>query len=226
MTLEVVAFAAGCLLIITAIVGGGLEIKEIKMPRVGAAGRVACTCVGLFFLALGLGIAENNRALTVDASTVAQTLTQSGPAAQAQPQASAEPAVQEPPATEARFAEPEPEAPSFGGMQAQGRISWIIDGAQYTGDLYLQGTQGMLRVQFPVEGGVAQVDQDLVLEEQDGRFFYQGTNPRYSADQTPTGEGYRPDRLRLAEVQANAWSVTEACDADRCVAAAMEWNGQ
>ena len=61
MTLEVISFIIGGLLIATAVVGGGFEIKEIRMPKVGAGARTGALVVGLLFILMGLGIWETNQ---------------------------------------------------------------------------------------------------------------------------------------------------------------------
>ena len=58
MTRKLTSVAIGGLPIATAIVGGGFEIKEIKMPRVGPGARTGALVVGTLFILMGLGIWE------------------------------------------------------------------------------------------------------------------------------------------------------------------------
>jgi hypothetical protein len=54
MTPELLAFFFGILLLFVAIVGGGFEMRELKVPRVGKIARIASAVAGVFFLAIGL----------------------------------------------------------------------------------------------------------------------------------------------------------------------------
>lgn len=56
MTTGVLTLALGALLILVAILGGGFEIKELKVPKVGRLARTMSAFAGLFFICLGLGI--------------------------------------------------------------------------------------------------------------------------------------------------------------------------
>jgi hypothetical protein len=53
MNVNVLAFVFGALLLFVAIVGGGFELRELKVPRVGWAPRVVALVVGVLFIALG-----------------------------------------------------------------------------------------------------------------------------------------------------------------------------
>jgi PAN domain len=54
MTLQTMSFIFGAILLAVAILGGGFEIKEIKVSKVTRAGRVSAGIVGLSFIGLGL----------------------------------------------------------------------------------------------------------------------------------------------------------------------------
>jgi PAN domain len=54
MTLQTMSFIFGAILLAVAILGGGFEVKEIKVSKVTMAGRVSAGIVGLFFIGLGL----------------------------------------------------------------------------------------------------------------------------------------------------------------------------
>jgi hypothetical protein len=54
MTLQTMSFIFGAILLAVAILGGGFEIKEVKVSKVTMAGRVSAGIVGLFFIGLGL----------------------------------------------------------------------------------------------------------------------------------------------------------------------------
>jgi hypothetical protein len=67
MSLEVMSFLFGALLILTAVLGGGFEVRELKVPQVGLAPRGLALVVGLLFVSLGIGIGEPLEPERVDA---------------------------------------------------------------------------------------------------------------------------------------------------------------
>ena len=56
MSLETMAFILGGLLIAASVFGGGLEIKELKMPQIGTVQRAVAAVAGMAFVALALAI--------------------------------------------------------------------------------------------------------------------------------------------------------------------------
>ena len=56
MSIETIAFVFGVLLLSVGILGGGFELKELKVPRVGGLPRAFAGVLGLVFVALGIGI--------------------------------------------------------------------------------------------------------------------------------------------------------------------------
>src|SRR5262245_53541328 len=56
MTLDTMAFVLGVLLIATGVLGGGLEVKELKLPRISGTARLGSAIVGLALVVLGLSI--------------------------------------------------------------------------------------------------------------------------------------------------------------------------
>lgn len=56
MKLSLVAFLFGVILLATAILGGGFELKELKMPKVGWVARLISAFVGTFFIVVGIGM--------------------------------------------------------------------------------------------------------------------------------------------------------------------------
>lgn len=56
MTPNIVISGLGAILLLVGIVGGGFEIKEFKIPRVGTAPRVLAAIAGVVFLLLGIGL--------------------------------------------------------------------------------------------------------------------------------------------------------------------------
>ncbi len=53
MTLQAMSFIFGAILLAVAILGGGFEIKEIKVSQVTMGARISAGIVGLFFIGLG-----------------------------------------------------------------------------------------------------------------------------------------------------------------------------
>jgi hypothetical protein len=53
MSIELLAFVFGILLLFVAIVGGGFELRELKVPRVGKVARVVSALLGVLFLMVG-----------------------------------------------------------------------------------------------------------------------------------------------------------------------------
>jgi hypothetical protein len=54
MSLEVMAFILGGLLVGAGIFGGGLEIKELKLPQIAGFARAASLTIGAAFIALAI----------------------------------------------------------------------------------------------------------------------------------------------------------------------------
>jgi len=58
MTIPILLLLFGGGLLLIAIVGGGLEIREIKIPKVGSGPRILSGLLGALFLILGMSIPE------------------------------------------------------------------------------------------------------------------------------------------------------------------------
>jgi hypothetical protein len=54
VNVPIVAFAFGGILLLVGVLGGGFEIKELKVPKVGAGVRVLSTIVGVLFVCLAM----------------------------------------------------------------------------------------------------------------------------------------------------------------------------
>jgi hypothetical protein len=52
--LDVISFIVGAALLIVALIGGGLKIKEIEVPKASSVGRVFIALGGIAFLSIGL----------------------------------------------------------------------------------------------------------------------------------------------------------------------------
>ena len=55
MNIQIAAFAFGGLLLFIGVVGGGFEVKELKVPKVGTGVRVLSVVIGVLFIGLGFG---------------------------------------------------------------------------------------------------------------------------------------------------------------------------
>jgi hypothetical protein len=58
----------GGLLLLIAIVGGGIEIRELKIPKVERIPRVICAVAGAFFLHFGMSGSDDSRVIAQDGS--------------------------------------------------------------------------------------------------------------------------------------------------------------
>lgn len=54
--MDAIAFLAGVILIVAGLLGGGVELKEVKLPKVAGFVRVVAVVFGLGFIVLGLGL--------------------------------------------------------------------------------------------------------------------------------------------------------------------------
>jgi hypothetical protein len=54
MTLQTLSFLFGALLLLVGILGGGFEIKEVKIPQIPGVGRWIASFVGLIFVVVAL----------------------------------------------------------------------------------------------------------------------------------------------------------------------------
>lgn len=60
--MELVVLALGALLLLTGIVGGGFELREIKIPQVGRVARVLSTTAGVALILMGIGMVTTSTA--------------------------------------------------------------------------------------------------------------------------------------------------------------------
>jgi hypothetical protein len=228
MSIEVISFLIGGILIATSIVGGGFEIKEIKMPRVGAGARVVSLVVGSGFLVLGLSMwSMSNPQLLADQAPAAALMAGARTGSPSAPRAESRAREAEPREVRAEAAVPvpeqaewaQPEAPSvFTGFNGGAQITWTAEGVTYYGAANFNGTRGILRVSYfhPLTETQMQVDQDLVLREQEGVPWYLGENPRESASQAALDESrYLPDNFRVV-VGSQGWTMDQTCSNGTC----------
>jgi hypothetical protein len=232
MTIEVVAFIIGGILIGTAIVGGGFEIKEIKMPRVGAGVRIVSLVVGSGFLMLSMGIwSLNNPQLLVD-NVPTNALRADAQTTSVAPEegSSRSRSVESPQPSQAAEEQPvwesaAPAAPQFTGFSGQNQVIWKAEGVSYYGAASFNGSGGFLRVAYvdPLTQTEQQVDQDLVLQEHEGIFWYVGANPRNAYTQQMLGETeYTQDNLRVVQDGQGGWTIDQVCGAGICASVLLQ----
>ena len=62
MSIDAVAFAFGAILLLIGILGGGFELRELRIPTVSKPIRIISVVVGVFMLLLGIGIHPDSSA--------------------------------------------------------------------------------------------------------------------------------------------------------------------
>ena len=218
MTLEVLSFSVGAVMVGIAVVGGGIELRELRVPQVGTAARCGAFCIGLLFIFMGIGLSEAQRPQPVPSPGIVppqgQALVSPGqvPAQPSVPSGStAVPVVEVPP-------QPQP-SPPFAGLNGRARLSWMIVGVAYEAIIETHGEYGAVRVTFtdPQTGLQKVIDQNLALRQDAGVIYYEGSNPRTAATQQPDPT-YSPDLFRVVQLQVNHWTISEICDLQRLCA--------
>ncbi|HEU0013472.1 MAG TPA: hypothetical protein VFQ45_07295 [Longimicrobium sp.] len=218
MSLPVVSFLFGILLIATAVLGGGFEIKEIKIPKVGAVGRTAALLIGAVFV--GIGLQNPNEKVPLQGAerdtSAANHLV--GPGAPRRGDSirrdGAQPAQPEPAPPAPRLVDQEEEAAApwlgFRGLHGSARLTWTTN-ANYVADLTTNGEQGTAHVTYvDGYGSTIRVLQDLRLLQSGDLIYYAGSNPR----DPNTGQAvsdYYPDNFRVEQVDGG-WTFTQTCD--------------
>jgi hypothetical protein len=75
MSAETVMLILGGLLVLTGILGGGFEVKEIKIPRIGTGSRVLAAVAGIVFMSWGVGLANSAHPSALTGSETPVTVT-------------------------------------------------------------------------------------------------------------------------------------------------------
>lgn len=224
MTIEVVAFIIGGILIGTAIVGGGFEIKEIKMPRVGAGVRIVSLVVGSGFILLAMGIwGVNNPNLianTPATSALAPEPQGQAPSAEVGDESDVDAVDPRSAVNPQPVVQSDPQVPAeagFGGFTGDSYLSWEIQGVPVSASARFAGMGGMIRIawQDPATGVREEILQDLALvQDRNGTIFYQGANPRDAATEQLRPE-YNPDQFRVVQ-SGGQWTIDQICDVQAC----------
>ncbi|MEG3925013.1 MULTISPECIES: hypothetical protein [unclassified Microcoleus] len=58
MTLKILTFILGSILLLIGIFGGGFQVKELKIPQIGKFSRFLATSLGIFFILISIGLDE------------------------------------------------------------------------------------------------------------------------------------------------------------------------
>jgi hypothetical protein len=219
MRISFLSFLVGCILIGVAVIGGGFEVKEIKMPRVGILVRLLSAGVGLAFIFLGIGLEfpDPNGSSPATAALAAGALTDTAgppsPGAGVVTQADASVAYTD--SAPASAPAPASYADEFSGFSGSSTLTWSVQGVPVSGTTYMNGATGMIRITYvDAEGQQVLVDEDLQLQQGEGKFWYAGSNPRYAGTETAVPE-YRLDSFTVVQADGG-WTFGEACDAGGC----------
>ncbi len=98
MNMPTITFGLGGLLLLVSILGGGFEVRELKIPKVSGISRVIAAAAGAFFILCAIGLDQNSaKASDAKPTTTQATFTQpQQPQEYQRPQQSQE-ALQPPP---------------------------------------------------------------------------------------------------------------------------------
>jgi hypothetical protein len=224
MTIEFLSFLVGSVLVGVAVIGGGFEIKELKMPRVGVAVRLISLAVGGGFIMLALAIfAWRQYPQLASAGTeapVGNALVEPKPsdlAGSAPTDVGVQPSADPASIVSESLAPPD----EFGGFEGTSVLTWSMEEIPYTAVLTVNGQRGIATVSWTDANGQQSVDEELQLEQDGQGIRYVGSNPRYSGTSTPYPE-YRPDTFTIVRISAEEWTYAQACDAASCSPVQMQ----
>jgi hypothetical protein len=66
MSIEIASFVFGGILLFVGVLGGGFELKELKVPKVGTGVRLLAAVLGIVFISVGFGSHSENPPRAVD----------------------------------------------------------------------------------------------------------------------------------------------------------------
>jgi hypothetical protein len=231
--MEIISFFVGSILIGVAVIGGGFEAKEIKIPRVGPGVRVVSLFFGMGFIVLALALFGIGLKQTLDrgepsvgsalaagplTGTASDTLSTAAQVSDSETEPASEGSTAESNTAADPLAAEDPNAAdeaAFAGFDGPNVLTWYVGETPLTGAVEANGTTGTVTVTWTNADGVAEsVDEDLQLQQDGDRFFYVGSNPRYSGTSTPYA-GYDPDYFTLRPAD-DGWTYAKACDSSGC----------
>jgi len=198
MSVNALILGLGAVLLLVGILGGGFELKEFKVPKVGPAPRVIATIAGAFFVLLGMGL---------EGSSASAKKPEPEKAALAQPAQSIQPAAQSSPVEFTIYDE-------LAEGQVTEQVTVLIDGrvkGQLTVDKH--NRQAMLAVTVPATGRYSYTVESKTVVDYQGRLYeYPGTGQ----GMINVEDGKRFD-LALT-TSGNTWLVTLMDHSERAAA--------
>ena len=229
MSIEFLSFLVGSVLVGVAVIGGGFEVKELKMPRVGVAVRLLSLGFGAGFIMLALVIFGVRQypglAAAGTAAPVGNALVEPGSVDTAAPPVGTESRtgeMAEPDSDPLAAFAPASDAAGFGGFEGTSVLSWYVSQSPVRGVVQVNGQSGIVTITWTNENGEqVGVDEDLQLEQDANGIRYRGSNPRYSGTSTPYPE-YQPDVFMIEPTQPGEWTYSRACDVNGCNAVTVQ----
>lgn len=206
MAIDALAFCFGGLLLFVALLGGGFEVKELKVPRLTWVPRTVFGSLGAIFILIGLGRQP---------PTNEHHEEQISPVQNAPPSTNWVPGPAPIPVkfdntvgpTEAQL------TGGFSGLHGTALVRWSAGEFQYVAQLQLQGQVGLAAVQFASATVRGAAKEDLVLQATSSGWLYMGSNVRDPSDNRSLEDGeYSPDSFRLLQTSAGSWTVSDMCD--------------
>jgi hypothetical protein len=135
MSADALLFAVGGLLLVTGLLGGGFELRELKIPKVGRIARVCATGAGGLCILLGLGLST-----AVTETPIERADATTGPVAS--------PTPGETPDEPVHFVIRD----ELGDAQVSEQVSVVLDGRR-VGDLTVNSEYPQSQLELTVDGG-------------------------------------------------------------------------
>lgn len=177
--IDVIAFVLGGALIVIGIVGGGIEVREFKVPAIGRGARSGSIATGVLFVVIGLS-GESNVPPTTPSPKPANP-----------PHASVPRVL---PRTEV-------DGRLIQMLSGTWRIQWLFGDVLHDALLYMDGREGLMRVRLADQKTqeLKSVDMTMTLEIGDGKVFLFGSDPVVSGTATASAD-YAADSFRISVV--------------------------
>jgi hypothetical protein len=173
MSIDGLAFCFGGLLLFVASIGGGFELKELKVPRLTWLPRAIFGSIGVAFILLGIGMQQ-----MADEKKQGPTISS---ASEPPPDVRPEPVAPVPEKHAVQQTGPQL-ATGFAGITGHALVAWCVgSGRPYVARLQLDGERGVADVEFQINTGTIVVRQDLTLVPNSVGWLYVGSNPRDAA---------------------------------------------
>lgn len=220
-SIDILAFVVGAALIVIGIFGGGMEVKEIKVPKIAGLARVAAFGVGLLFVVVGIGydrehgnpdhVAADDRAGKARVSPAAtpervspaptpERVSAAPAPERVSPAPAPEPVVDAPP-RRADIERAELRGQVIQMLSGRWRIRWQMGTVLHDAVLVMDGREGAMRVFLrdnQTQDGYA-VDQRMALEFGEDGVYLLGSNPVIAETNRPD-PNYAADGFRIRSV--------------------------